>query len=299
MNVREARKTGSERLRKAGIDTPQLDTDLLLCHALGWKRSRLLAYPEFQIPAHLERQFMELLLRREAREPLAYITGAKEFYGLTFVVTPDVLIPRPETELLVDLGLAFLKTQTSPALVVDAGTGSGALAVSLAVALRRFEKKLGGVDRHSLHEISSRIVATDRSLKALAIATKNARRHEAEVTLIAADLIKPIKGPVQLIVANLPYIPSEQIPALQPEIKHYEPLSALDGGVDGLDCYRRLLTQARSRIDPRNGMIIMEIEADQGRQLVEIAKSIFPGSTVNVHQDLAGLDRAVTVSLKQ
>ena len=292
MNVEKARRDGAEQLNRAGVESPRLDADLLLCKALGWERSTLLAHPERILTSEEEAAFRQLLARRTQREPLGYILGVKEFYGLNFFVTPNVLIPRPETELLVDISLDFLRRQNHPALMADVGAGSGAIAVSVAVSLGL---TVGLVYSSSLHEISHRIVALDSSLDALHVAKRNASFHKARINLVAADLIAPIAGPIQLIAANLPYIPTRQIPLLQPEIRLYEPKSALDGGEDGLDHYRRLLAQARSRIDTENGLIAMEMGADQGEKLASLARDSFPNAEIAIHRDLAGLDRVVTV----
>ncbi len=292
MNIGEARRFGTEKLRKAGIDTPRLDADLLLCKALGWNRAKLLAHPEVELSPEEEATFLTLLSRRENREPLAYIIGFKEFYGLRFKVTPAVLIPRPETELLVEMALKYLAARRSPVLVVDVGTGSGAVSVAISVSLRRVGYS------HSLHEISHRIIACDLSPGALSIAKENAESHGANVHFVASDLLSPCSGTLQLIVANLPYIPTPKISTLQPEIRLYEPKQALDGGEDGLDHYRRLIVQARALLDKHEGLLLMEIGASQGAKLAKLAASAFPEAKVDVHEDLAGIERVVSVKLE-
>src|SRR5205085_2983221 len=196
----------------AGSPSPRLDAQLLLGHVSGWRRADVLAHPERCVPAAIESAFAELVARREMSEPVAYLLGEREFYGRMFKVDRRALIPRPETELLVDLGKAAVarwrESGVEP-IVVDVGTGSGAVAVSLAA------------------ESNVRVIATDVSLDALLLARENAANHEAQVNLAVTDLLAGLRGPLHVIVANLPYVPSTR--ALPRDVAAYEPPLALFG----------------------------------------------------------------------
>ncbi len=215
------------------IESPRLDAELLLAFALGIERIDLYLRHDQPLSTEELHRFRELVKRRRAREPVAYITGTKAFWDLELTVSPEVLIPRPETECVVEAALAFLEAYAGPPKrrLLDLGTGSGALALTLA---------------HSCPE--DRVVAVDRSRRALAVAQRNCRRHHLQdrVALVAGhwvDMLHAPQAPFDLIVSNPPYIPSRQIDALQPEITRYEPRMALDGGPDGLDCLRAIIRQ--------------------------------------------------------
>ena len=205
--------------------------------------------------------------------------GEWAFYGLKLKVTPDVLIPRPETELLVERAVAWLETHPDKVLAADVGTGSGCIGVILA---KYFAK---------LH-----IFAIDVSVKALKIAVQNAALHhvERQINFIHGSLLEKLAQPVDLICANLPYIPSQTLKNL--DVYQREPTLALDGGEDGLDLIGELLRQAVTKILP-GGMILLEIEAGQGQAVAELAKSAFPGARVRVEKDLAGHDRLVVIEV--
>ncbi len=277
ITVAQARQLGRSALADAGVDTPSLDADLLLCHLLGWNRARLLARPERLLTPDEESAYRSLLRRRAAREPLAYILGRREFYGLEFAVDQRVLVPRPETELLVDLALEHVAEHPKARLAADVGTGSGAVAVALAV-----------------HAPQLRVVACDISPEALSLARSNALRHGAQVDFVVADLLSPLVGPFDLILANLPYVARDGWDSLPPEVRDHEPRLALDGGPDGLDAYRRFFPQARDRLPP-GGFLAVEIGADQREAVTAMARAWFPGATVRLHRDLAGLPRVVSV----
>ena len=259
---------------------------MLLAHVLETSRAVLIAHHERPLtPAQLD-QYQALVRRRAANYPLPYLTGRIEFYGLEFEVTPDVLIPRPETETLVDLAL-----RRRPARVVDVGTGSGCIAVSLAV---------------HLPEVT--VYAVDVSPAALAIARRNAERHGVaeRVRLLAGDLLGPLPGPLDLIVSNPPYVPTDERAALPASVRDHEPRLALDGGPDGLALVRRLLAQAPAVLRnpapvtgcPGGGLLI-EIGANQGEAASRLARAFFPHATVRVHPDLAGRDRVLEVQMGQ
>ena len=262
------------------IESPRLDAELLLAFALGITRIDLyLRHDQPLNPEELHR-FRELVKRRRAREPVAYITGTKAFWDLELAVSPEVLIPRPETECVVEAALAFLEVYDGPPVrrLLDLGTGSGALALTLA---------------HSCPE--DRVVAVDRSRRALAVAQRNCRHHHLEdrVAFVAGDWVDMLHAPpasFDLIVSNPPYIPSRQIDALQPEITRYEPRIALDGGPDGLDCLRAIIRQTPPLLK-QGGALMLEIGHDQYRAVVQLAEACHAYSDIACRQDYAGLDR--------
>ncbi len=238
-----------------------------------------------EVPDHLSNTLQAIASRRANREPLAYIFGNWPFYGLDLIITPAVLIPRPETEGLVDLAaMAYQRLQSlkpTPRLV-DVGTGSGAVAIAL-------------VKEGNLKEV----MATESSREALEVARRNVIKHGlgGRVRLMEGDLLLPIEGTLDLIVGNLPYIPTSRLPDLQPEVQ-WEPQQALDGGPDGLDVIRRLLTQAKEKL-ASDGAILLEIDQGEARPLREFSKGLFPDAKVSVEKDLAGLDRYFLLELTQ
>ncbi len=270
-------RDASTRIRAGGVDDARLTAEVLLAHVLGISRAQLLARLERTSAEAEKTQFLMLADRAAAGEPLAYLTGRREFLGLDFEVTADVLVPRPETELLVEQALRWLGDR--PAHVIDVGTGSGIIAVSIAVNRPR-----------------ARVSAIDRSLAALAVARRNAERHGVSdrIHFLEQDLLDPSAslGQADLICANLPYIPSDDLAAL--EVSRHEPRLALDGGPDGLDLIRRLISQSMSLLAPY-GALLLEIEARQGTAVKALASSAYPDARVQVLRDLAGLDRVVFV----
>ena len=250
-------KAATARLRQAGSESPRLDAELLLGWAVGADRTALIAHPEASVGPDGTAAFEAALVRREAGEPVAYIRGVKEFHGLAFVVDRRVLIPRPETEILVseaEREVAWRLTSAprppgTPELrVIDVGTGSGAIAIALASALR---------NRRMLNEVA--ILAVDYSADALKLAQENAVGHAVAdaLTFAQADLLPANEPPFDLILANLPYIPSGEIESL-PIAASFEPPLALDGGIDGLATVRRLLAALPSALAP-TGTALMEI----------------------------------------
>lgn len=279
--------TGAHRLTAAGCDTPSLDTEVLLAHILGHNRAWLYTHPQASpTPGQLD-QFYHLLRRREQREPVAYLTGAKEFFGLEFYVNPNVLIPRPETELLVETALELLMANSpliihhSPFTIIDVGAGSGCIAVSLAKNLP-----------------AARLAAIDMSAGALDVARRNAIRHGVadRISFLQGDLLQPVAGPVEMIVSNPPYVSRAELAATAPEIRQYEPALALAGGDDGLDVIRVLLAQARQKLKP-GGWLLVEIGATQGAAVTRLAQKQFPRSQFHIKKDLAGLDRLLITHL--
>ncbi len=291
-------REGIERFRAAGSESPRLDAELLLADVLGTDRTRLIAHPEDPIGPGPAGRYAAHLDRREAGEPVAYIRGLKEFHGLAFTVDRRALIPRPETELLVDLAHGWLverlisrpRPAGTPLLAVaDVGTGSGAVAVALAVALRR--AGMAG-------EVA--IVASDVAPGAADLARENAVAHATadRVGVLVADLLPPagavagalaVPDRFDLVAANLPYVPSAIVPVL-PVAATFEPAGALDGGPDGLDVVRRLLTLLPARL-ATDGVAFLEIGADQGPGIHAAVEAILPGWACAVAPDLAGRPR--------
>jgi release factor glutamine methyltransferase len=287
--VGELLTSGTARLRRAGSESARLDAELLLGWAVGAERTALIAHSEAPVGADAAAAYERAVVRREAGEPVAYIRGIKEFYGLAFAVDRRALIPRPETELLVgeaEREVAWRLTSaprpagTPKVRVVDVGTGSGAIAIALATLLRR---------RRMLPEVS--ILAVDCSADALGLARENAVAHALaeEVVFGEADLLPAAEPPFDVIVANLPYIPSAEIDRL-PVAASFEPRTALDGGPDGLAVIRRLLAALRSALAPA-GTALLEIGFDQG-PAVEEAVAGLPGEwTCRIQADLSGRPR--------
>ena len=283
MDIGEHLRAATDCLIQAGCESPRLDAELLLAHVLGLGRAQLYARWEQLLSDEQERAYYELVQRRVQREPLAYIVRHKEFFGLEFEVDRDVLIPRPETELLVEqaIQIAHQIAPDGELQVADIGTGSGAIAVSLAVS-----------------QPDTTVDAVDWSVEALAVAARNCRRHgvDSRVRLFRGDLLLALPEPVDIVVANLPYIGRSEFATIAPEIRLFEPVEALDGGEEGLDLIRRLLEQAvRQRKPPQ--VILLEIGATQGQAVLDMAGGIFPGAEVSLLQDYAGLDRIVTVRI--
>jgi release factor glutamine methyltransferase len=290
--VRELLDAGVARLRASGSESARLDAELLLARAIGADRTAVLAHPDATVGDGPAETFEADLRRREAGEPVAYIRGFKEFYGIALAVDRRVVIPRPETERLVELAEAEVadrlvsapRAAGSHALrVVDVGTGSGAVAIALAVALRR-RRMLGDVE----------IVATDASPDALAVAQLNAVGHGVadHVRFVEADLLTPVvERPYDVLVANLPYVPSPDVDRL-PIAASFEPREALDGGPDGLAVIRRLIDRLPEAIND-GGIALIEIGSDEAEAAVEAIRSAIPAWTSSVELDLAGRPRVV------
>lgn len=256
-----------------------LDAQVLLAHVTGKNRAWLLAHPEAALNTGQLLSLREALYMLEKGEPLPYVLGEWYFYGHTFFVSPHVLIPRPETELLVETAIDWLERHPGQRLAVDIGTGTGCIAVALAKNVP---------DVH--------IVATDISADALAVAQANVARFklDGQVELLNADLLAPIDGPIDLICANLPYIPTQTLHTL--DVFGREPTLALDGGPDGLDLISRLLSDAPRVIAP-GGLILLEIEATQTEAVENLALRHFPSASIRVDSDLAGHPRQLIINL--
>ena len=288
-DVGRANLAVTRRLAESGSDTPQLDAMVLLGFVLGVSKTWLYAHPTRELTESEIDRYEALVRRRMRHEPVAYLIGFKPFYGLDIVVDCNVLIPRPETELLVDRVLDYLGSlegQGRRLSVVDVGTGSGAIAVALAA---------------NVPELT--VYAVDVSDAALAVAAQNVERHGfgGQVQLLSGQLLDPLSTQVDVIVANLPYIATADIPALPPQVREYEPVLALDGGADGLAVIADLLAtlalpQGRSKLRP-GGRVYLEIGAGQGDAARALVQDLLPDAEVAIAQDYAELDRLLIVAL--
>jgi len=308
-SIKRACHQALQTLAANAIDDAPLEAELLLMHVLGIDRAHLYVRLEDELLPDDEQALDRLIDRRLSREPMSYITGHREFFGEDFYVAPGVLIPRPESELLVEeaLGLVerrhpdnlhcsqgFQEVETSgeelPAghipvtlekvqKIADIGTGCGAIAISLALRLPW-----------------ATVYATDISPRALEIAAINCHRHRAEVHLLEGDLLDPLPEPVDIIIANLPYVRDEELGELGAEIRVYEPRLALAGGRDGLDKVRQLLADAPQKLRP-GGVVLLEIAPPQGPALTSWVKSLFPDAWVELLYDLTGVARVLKVML--
>jgi release factor glutamine methyltransferase len=280
VELREALAQASHSLERAGVDSPRLDAELLLAQVLDTNRAEVLAWPGRQLTPKQLTLYRNLISRRARREPLAYILGHREFFGLDLVVDPRVLIPRPETEVLVEEALRLARPMAGPLRIADVGAGSGAIAVALAVQLPE-----------------AVFYALDASAEALEVTAENARRHNVagRIHCLQGHLLSPLPESVHLIVGNLPYVARGEWDALAPEIQMYEPQSALVGGDDGLALIRALLATARPHLEP-GAAILLEIGAYQGVEAMSAASEHFPDAQIGLRQDYAGLDRVLVVT---
>jgi len=280
VNLWEALQQG-KRLLSPLSDEPGVDAELLLRHVLHFDRGQLYRRLTEPIDLPFEEAYRSLIARRAAHEPTPYILGHKEFFGLDFDVTPAAIIPRPETEMLVEEAIAFVQNRPADQVVTiaDVGTGCGAIAVSL---------------NHLLP--SAQLISIDASADALALARRNADHHPSAqpIRFLQGDLLDPVDPPLDLILANLPYIPTAQWAQLPPEIREREPRNGLDGGPDGLRQIARLLAMAPPYL-AENGGIILEVGDEQSSAATTLALEAFPDSQVRIEKDLAGLDRVLVI----
>ena len=282
MILREALSQAETRIAARGIPDARIEAELLLMHSLGIMKAELYArLGDALFPEENER-FCHLIERRLQHEPTPYILNQCQFYGLDLYVDSRVLIPRPETELLVDTALTFMKQrflQGQACSVADIGTGSGAVAIALA-----------------LHLPQAKVYATDLSADALEVARMNCGKHGVlkQVHLLQGDMLEPLPHPVALIAANLPYVRDSDLPSLMPEIREFEPMSALIAGKDGLEKIDQLLSQAGHKL-LSNGAIVLEIGQGQGPAVTALAKNCFPDSQIGLFPDLANIDRVLRV----
>jgi release factor glutamine methyltransferase len=288
--TRELVDAAAERLRAAGSETPRLDSELLLAFAIGVDRTAVIAHGDAPVGADAEAAFHALVTRREAGEPVAYLRGMKEFHGIALTVDRRALIPRPETEELVDRMIDEIMSRLTAAIrveplrVVDVGTGSGAIAVSVAVALRARRVPAADVS----------IVAVDADADALDLARENAVAHGVgdRMAFDEADLLPEGDRTWDIVVANLPYVRSDVVDDLERQrlSPAFEPRRALDGGPDGLAVIGRLLERLPEAL-ATDGIALLEIGADQGAAIVALAADRLPGWSCTVIADLAGLPR--------
>ena len=284
----EALRDAESRLRAAEIDDARLEAEILLCHALSLTREALFARLREPLLTDAHAAFESLLRRRLDHEPTAYIVGHREFYGLSFACAPAALIPRPETELLVEAALSWIDrweqgrvprptTHDPRPRIVDVGTGGGAIAVALAV-----------------HCPTTRIVAIDPSRQALTLARCNASANgvAGRIDFVQGELLTPLPGRFDLIVANLPYVPTRLYERLPPEIREHEPAAALHAGRRGTALIEALLAQAR--LHP-GGLLLAEHAWNQGQRLREAARVAFPAAAIETRRDLAGRQRMLIV----
>ncbi|WP_322794897.1 peptide chain release factor N(5)-glutamine methyltransferase [Tepidiforma sp.] len=268
MNAREVAAAATARLKAAGLADAQFEAEVLAREAAGISRAAYFAGAVLDGPAR--ERLSAWVARREQREPLAYITGYREFYGRRFAVGPGALIPRPETELLVEVTLREIR-QGGTRAVLEVGTGTGAVAVSIAA-----------------EEPNARVIATEVSREALRYARLNAAAHAPQVQLVLGDLAAGVRR-ADVVVANLPYIPSGEIDALEPEVSRWEPRVALDGGDDGLSLIRALIADCARRLRPR----LLALEVGFGQAAAVAALGEAEGATASVMNDLAGIERVV------
>ena len=268
MNARSTARAAAPRLAAAGVEEADFEAELLVRSAAGLSRAAYFSGAELDASASARAErFIE---RRTKREPAPYITGEREFYGRAFAVGPGVLVPRPETELLVELGLRELDTDPG-AVVLEVGTGSGAVAVSTAAERPK-----------------AKVVATEISPTAAAFARENARRHAPGTQIVLCDLASAARR-ADVVLANLPYIPSWEIEALEPEVSKWEPRVALDGGDDGFVLIRRLVADCAERLHPR--LLALEVGFGQATAVAAILREA--GVASWFVKDLAGIDRIV------
>jgi len=313
MRLGELLERAAWRLRAGGVASPRLEAALLLGRVTGWDRAMQLAHPEWPVPGEQMAAFEALVRRRLAAEPIAYLLGERDFYGYVFKADRRALIPRPETELLVELGIAAVarwRRQGIEPRVVEVGTGSGAVAISLALASQ--------VD----------VIATELAWPALTLARENAQRlgalaprppragHAAEpsapsgtiaaraaapvalpgrVRLVQCDLLGGLTGPLHVVLANLPYVPSGRV--LPPDVRDYEPHVAIFGGQRGTELIERLLHEAQPLLAPGGELCVELDEEEQAQPVAAVARTLYAGANVGIEQDASGYDRVVRVQV--
>lgn len=269
----------AKKALKGRLPDPEwsLSPQVLLANVLNKNRSWILSHPEAEITPTQSEGLANLLVRLADGEPLPYLIGHWGFYGRDFEVNPDVLIPRPETEMLVEHGLGWLSNHPQAGLAADVGTGTGCIAVSLAAGAPQV-----------------RCLAVDQSWKALQVARRNGVKHSvaAQIGLLQGDLLTACAGPFDLVCANLPYIPTHGVRALP--VAKYEPVAALAGGDDGLAFIRKLLMDAWRWLAP-DGLILLEMQFDQGEAITNLAHAYLPGANTAIFADLAGLPRLIQI----
>jgi release factor glutamine methyltransferase len=283
--LREALQSVTQTLSRAGIADASVEAELLLGHILGISKTQLYIEPERSLTSVETEHLRRLVRRRLDHEPAAYILGHCEFYGIDFYIDCHTFIPRPETELLVEKAVELaqcISHQGKRITIADVGTGCGAIAISLALALPQ-----------------AKIYATDISASALQVAEMNCRRHavSSQVELWQGYLLEPLSQPVDMIVANLPYIKSCEFRDLSPEVRNFEPTTALAGGEDGLGKIQQILEQMPGKLN-YGGCFLLEIGQGQGRMVTSLINSYFPQASMELISDLGGIERVVKVGLQ-
>jgi release factor glutamine methyltransferase len=289
MILSQALQSATQTLLRARIDDAFIEAELLLGHVLEMSKTQLYTEPERGLTSAETKRLWRLVQRRLDHEPTAYILGHCEFYGIDFYIAPHTFIPRPETELLVEKAVELAHRISHPGkqiTIADIGTGCGAIAISLALALPQ-----------------AKIYATDISASALRVAEINCRRHAVnrQVELLPGNLLEPLPQPVDMIVANLPYIKNCEFKDLSPEIINFEPTIALAGGEDGWDKIQQMLEQMPGKPSThRAGCLacfLLEIGQGQGEMVTSLIKSYFPQASIELISDLGGIERVVKVVL--
>jgi release factor glutamine methyltransferase len=283
MNTRQALAHISNLLKSHNIEDPGEEARILICHATGSSPAILFASPETVLTDSQQEKIEEFASRRIKHEPSAYITGNKEFFGLNYYVNKNVLIPRPETEILVEQAILAAKQLVSmdkknKLRIADIGTGCGAVTISIA---KNFDAEF---------------YAIDLSIEALEVAAYNCERHgvSGRIQLLQSNLLEAAPGSLDIIVANLPYISKDEMKTLSPEILLYEPLQALDGGEDGTEKIEELLRTCKPHLG-RQASIILEFGYQQKKRISRLIDRYLPGSCSTFFHDLAGLDRSVSI----
>ena len=278
MDVHALRRDTAERLQSAGIESAELDARVLIMHAFGWDPARVLASEE-TVDAACRSRLAEWVARRLAGEPVARIVGKKEFWSQAFALSPDVLVPRPETETLVEAALSVLPNRSAAWRILDLGVGSGALLAALLLELPQASGV--GVDRNP-----GAISIARENLHALGLGTRT--------SLVLGDWAAALVGPFDLIVTNPPYVASGDIAALPREVREHDPISALDGGADGLTAYREIVSQL-PRLLAEGGVAVMELGAGQEGRVAALARSAHLLVNEPARCDLSGLPRALVI----
>jgi len=276
VTIKQALSRAREILDANNIEDPSLESELLLRHVLKMSRAELYLAFERELAPKEEQFFWHLIERRLNHEPTAYITGHREFYGLDFYVDPNVLIPRPESELLIEKALKVAQNQTV-STIAEVGTGCGAIAISLALSLPQ-----------------TKIYATDISARALEVALFNCQKHGVanRICLLAGDMLDPLPEPVDLVIANLPYIRESELSQIS--TLNFEPSLALNGGSDGLEKICQLGTQISDKLCA-GGWLLLEIGQGQSQAVTTFLRSRFPSAEITVSPDLSGIDRVVSL----
>jgi len=282
VTLAEAINNAATLLSTAGITNARLDAEVLLSHIILKDRVWLITHRDDVLDDNHQREFADVIQRRTRREPLQHIIGNQEFWGLEFIVSPDVLIPRPETEFIIEAALAIVQDRNTPVRIIDLCTGSGCIAVSLAKELT-----------------AARVIATDASEKALTVARENTRRHgvSEHIRFLLGDLFEPleeldIRGQIDIIVSNPPYVQAGDLSTLQPEVRDYEPEMALIAGPGGTEIAKRIIQIAPEYLK-KNGTLIMEMGLGQADALTRMVEATGAYGDRELLKDLAGIERVI------